>query len=116
MVSGKAVKVSAKTVEVVDGLIKKAVGRRERPQNTRGLSPSPPPMGGGKGGPDSPPPPLPPRPALRKRDKLLLSADLVLSTIDESLRRVIDTGSEEITRVVAHKCVNPSRSWLLPSN
>ena len=112
-VSGKAVKVSTKTVEVVDSLIKKAVGRKERANptsGTRGVPPNLPPRDGGKGGPtppstsfDSAPPPLPPRPALRTRDKVILSAEVVLSTIDESIRRILDTGSEEITRVVGHK-------------
>jgi len=114
MVSGKAVKVSAKTVEVVDGLIKKAVGRKEKakPQNPTPGSRGVPPVRGGGGDftPSSPfsdsgPPSLPPRPTLRKRDKLILSADVVLSTIDESIKRILDTGSEEITRVVAHKYV-----------
>jgi len=117
MVSGKAVNVSSKTIEVVDGLIKKAVGRKERakpqspPPGTRGV---PPRWSGEKGSlpppSDSGPPPLPPRPALRKRDKVILSADVVLSTIEESIKRIIDTGSDEITRVVAHKYVHRS-SW-----
>lgn len=126
MVSGKAVKVSAKTVEVVDGLIKKAVGRKEKAKSqnpipgTRGVPPNLPPMSGEKGNftpsstfSDSGLPPLPPRPALRTRDKLILSADVVISTIEESIRRIVDTGSEEITRVVAHKYVYRSRSWRL---
>jgi spartin len=116
IVSGKAVKVSAKTIEVVDGLIKNAVGRKEKgkPQSpipgTRGVPPNLSPRSGDKGSltpppafSDSGPPPLPPRPTLRKRDKLILSADVVLSTIEESIMRIIDTGSEEITRLVAHK-------------
>jgi len=125
MVSGKAVKVSTKTVEVVDSLIKKAVGRKEKtePQNptpgTRGFPQNLPPRGGEKGSltppstSDSAPPPLPPRPTLRKRDKLILSADVVLSTIEESIKRMLDTGSEEITRVVTHKYVHRPRSWCL---
>ena len=116
MVSGKAVKVSSKTIEVVDGLIKKAVGRKEKakPQSpapgTRSVPPNLPSRNGGRESPmpssDSGPPSLPPRPALRKRDKVILSADVVLSTIEESIKRIIDTGSEEITRVVTHKYVH----------
>ena len=121
MVSGKAVKVSSKTIEVVDGLIKKAVGRKDKakPQSptpsTRGVPPNLPPRNGGTESlppyADSGPPSLPPRPALRKRDKLILSADVVLSTIEESVKRIIETGSEEVTRVVTHKYIPPSRSW-----
>lgn len=107
MVSGKAVKVSAKTIEVVDSLIKKAVGRNERARAQN--PPNTPPSYEGKGGlapPSGYPgvgPPLPSRPKLRKRDKLILSADVVLSTIEESIKRVLDSGSEEVTRVVTHK-------------
>jgi len=116
MVSGKAVKVSAKTVEVVDGLIKRAVGRKEKqiyPNSTPGIHSVPPnlPPRIGERGISIPsssfsgfgPPPLPPRPTLRKRDKLILSADVVLSTFEESIKRIIDGGGEEITRVVTHK-------------
>lgn len=107
LISGKAVKVSSKTVEVVDGLIKKAVGRKEKakPQSPPNL----PPRNGEKGvqtpssGLSDVPPPIPPRPTLRKRDRLILSAEVVFATIEESFLRVVDTGSEEITRVVAHK-------------
>ena len=124
MVSGKAVKVSSKTIEVVDGLIKKAVGRKEKakPQSpapgNRGVPPNLSSKNGGRGSPipssDPGPPPLPSRPALRKRDKLILSADVVLSTVEESIKRIIDTGSEEVTRVVTHKYVRPLRSLYVP--
>jgi len=33
----------------------------------------------------------------------LISADLILSTIDDSARRVLDTGAENIGKVVGHK-------------
>ena len=118
MVSGKAVKVSAKTIEVVDGLIKRAVGRKDKSiyhNSTLGIRAGPPnlpPRTGEKGVftpssgfPDSGPPLLPPRPTLRKRDKVILSADVVLSTFEESIKRIIDGGREEITRVVTHKYV-----------
>ncbi|PPQ97954.1 hypothetical protein CVT26_003103 [Gymnopilus dilepis] len=47
------------------------------------------------------PPPLPPR--LKTRDHILISADLILSTIDDSLRKVLDVSSEQVGRVVQHK-------------
>ena len=98
MVSGKAVSVSAKTIEVVDSLIKKAVGRKEKP--TPRNPPNTPPREGGNR--------APPKPTLRKRDKLILSADVVFSTLEESIFRIVDTGSEEITRIVAHKYASQS--------
>ncbi|KAL0959199.1 hypothetical protein HGRIS_014478 [Hohenbuehelia grisea] len=47
------------------------------------------------------PPPLPPR--LSKKARLLLSADLILSTIDHEARRAMDVGTERIGAVVGHK-------------
>ncbi|KAF8881931.1 hypothetical protein CPB84DRAFT_1838237 [Gymnopilus junonius] len=47
------------------------------------------------------PPSLPPR--LKTRDHLLISADLILSTVDDSLRKVLDVSSEQVGRVVQHK-------------
>ncbi|KAF9453641.1 hypothetical protein P691DRAFT_694194, partial [Macrolepiota fuliginosa MF-IS2] len=47
-------------------------------------------------------PPLPP-PKLSTTRRILISADLVLSTIDDSTRRLLDTGTENIGRVVHHK-------------
>lgn len=104
MVSGKAVKVSARTIEVVDGLVKKAAGRKEKPKSQN--LPNLPPRREGKGGRSPSPDSFAlrsPKPTLRKRDKLILSAEVVLSTIEESMTRILDTGSEEITRVVTHK-------------
>jgi spartin len=117
IVSGKAVKVSAKTLDVVEGLVKKAVGRKEKAkaQNTPNL----PPRQDGKRSPAPTPvfsganPSLPPRPTLRKRDKLILSAEVVFATMEESLHRILDTSSEEITRVVTHKYAQSSRSRYL---
>lgn len=114
VISGSAVKVSAKTVEIVDGLIKKAVGRKEKQKQIPQSPPNFPPRNGEKGVPTPPPgfsdvpPPIPPRPTLRKRDRVILSAEVVLSTIEESFLRVVDTGSEEITRIVTHKYVRRS--------
>ncbi|KAG6850407.1 hypothetical protein H0H93_013632 [Arthromyces matolae] len=68
----------------------------------------------------SPSPPLPPRPSstnagqinivapqprapLSKKERILLSADLILSTIDHDSRRLLDAGSSSIGSVVGHK-------------
>ncbi|KDR81921.1 hypothetical protein GALMADRAFT_135312 [Galerina marginata CBS 339.88] len=47
------------------------------------------------------PPQLPPR--LKTKDHLIISADLILSTIDSSTRKMLDVGTEQIGRVVGHK-------------
>ncbi|KAJ7771522.1 hypothetical protein B0H16DRAFT_1305641 [Mycena metata] len=152
-VSGEAVKVSAKTVEIIDGMLKKALGSSKGkgkatltpgsgssrpPLPPRAPSPAPylappPPY---TTSPDKVPltsekPPLPPRrqpspspsrassptpPALPRRKsgeaislklsttaRLLLSADLIWSTIDNSTRRLLDSGSENLGTVVGHK-------------
>ncbi|RDB24224.1 hypothetical protein Hypma_008599 [Hypsizygus marmoreus] len=46
-----------------------------------------------------------PRPAvtLSKKERILLSADLIFATIDNETRRVLDTGTERIGAVVGHK-------------
>ncbi|KAJ6606271.1 hypothetical protein DFH09DRAFT_1119723 [Mycena vulgaris] len=150
-VSGEAVKVSAKTVELIDGMIKRALGsskgkakatlgpgsRPLLPPRTPSPSPSlapPPPYTSAPGEK----PPLPPRrqpsptptsaPSLPPRTKsgmplglesavppeqvtiklsttarILLSADLILSTIDTSTRRLLDSGTENLGTVVGHK-------------
>ncbi|KAI0737901.1 hypothetical protein C8Q80DRAFT_1222634 [Daedaleopsis nitida] len=170
-ISGQAAKVSSRTVSIVEGLIKKAVGldkgkskaapeTRPPPSNAPSSStvqslssmPSdaPPPYPGGPvatpdGKPPLPPrrtgpttalgpaPPLPPRSKspfpssapptpsldtasasgsstpgakpkpLKTHHKLLLSANLVLATVDDSLTRALDVGSERVTAVVGHK-------------
>jgi len=151
--SGQAVKVSTKTIGVIDSMIRRAMGAK--PKRTKyfpygvpasgpsGKSPAtgpplpprtpspalsshstlaPPPYSpkGEKSGsltPESaflprrspsPAPPLPPRsrenqPRLTTKDHILISADLILSTIDHSTRRMLDTGTEEIGKVVGHK-------------
>ncbi|KAF8968303.1 hypothetical protein BDZ97DRAFT_1755350 [Flammula alnicola] len=48
------------------------------------------------------PPPLPER-RLKTKDHILISADLILSTIDDSTRRILDVGTEQIGKVVNHK-------------
>ncbi|KAI0628723.1 hypothetical protein C8Q77DRAFT_1145079 [Trametes polyzona] len=180
-ISGQAVRVSGKTIGVVESMIRRAVGGHDKPkaptirQPQRPTAPGttvsapaplpatsaaasssslqePPPPYPGPGTsstPDGkppvpprpgPPPPLPPRsrsrspyppgeksasttppqstPAtpgapgaaggppplpLRKREKLVLSANLVLATVDDSLKRAVDVGSKQLTAVVGHK-------------
>lgn len=137
-VSGTAVKISGKTIEVVEGLIKKAVGAKEGSSSNRikrfhplahppnytapypdDKPPLPPRKGDSEksGYPTSNgvlppplldrggPPPLPERLPLRKRDRIILSADLVLSTIEESARQALDVGQHEATKIVTHKYV-----------
>ena len=50
------------------------------------------------------PPPLPPR-ELKTRDRVLLSADLILSTIDDSTRQLIEAGVVNFGKVMGHRCV-----------
>jgi spartin len=45
-----------------------------------------------------------PRP-LRKRDRLLISVDLILSTIDDSAKQIMDVGGQRVNAVVGHKFV-----------
>ena len=160
-ISGQAVKVSSKTIDIVENLIKRAVGAptdkskappvppRLQPSSSAPASPNrsadPPAYSGAADGkPPLPPrhstsavptlgsgpaPPLPPRgkspvpgstpgtPAaasgtstpvsvakpLGRRGKIALSANLILATVDDSIRRTWDVGSERATAVVAHK-------------
>ncbi|EIW60897.1 uncharacterized protein TRAVEDRAFT_146573 [Trametes versicolor FP-101664 SS1] len=165
-VSGQAVRVSQKTVSVVESMIRHAVGgkdkakaaptlRRPQPPTTSTVPPSaspnptpamsslslsepPPPYPGTQDGKPplpprhGPPPPLPPRsplpageksassasvptapsatPAggppprpLRKHEKLVLSANLLLATVDDSVKRAVDVGSTQLTAVMGHK-------------
>ncbi|KAG5653943.1 hypothetical protein H0H81_009059 [Sphagnurus paluster] len=71
-----------------------------------GLPPMPPPtMQGpppGSTGGFLPPQPGP-RPPLSTRERVVLSADLILSTIDHETRRILNGGTETIGHVVGHK-------------
>ncbi|KAF8894779.1 hypothetical protein BD779DRAFT_1502872 [Infundibulicybe gibba] len=147
-VSGQAVKVSSKTVALIDNMIRRAVGGRAKkargdrlaaassnypsgsltpPLPPRAPSPSPPTYSSAMLAPGnqpklpprrspSPGPPLPPRAIpgppsdyqppqnkISRGERFLLSADLILSTIDHSTRRILDTGTERIGAVVGHK-------------
>ncbi|KAJ2931349.1 hypothetical protein H1R20_g5721, partial [Candolleomyces eurysporus] len=132
-VSGEAVKVSAKTVKFIDNMIRRAIGAKPKRDRTAFLragqdppapvSPSPstsspksaglappPYAAGGSGGPTLParrstspvPPPLPSRP-LTTKDRVLISADLILSTIDHSTRQLINAGTQQVGKIVDHK-------------
>ncbi|ESK92237.1 hypothetical protein Moror_4769 [Moniliophthora roreri MCA 2997] len=50
----------------------------------------------------APPPPLPPR-KLGFKGRIILSADLILSTIDESTKKLINVGADSATAIVQHK-------------
>jgi len=62
----------------------------------------------GNTSPSPQPPPLPPRSesasnSLGTKDRLILSADLILSTIDNSAKQILDVGSRELNAVFEHK-------------
>ncbi|KAF4614498.1 hypothetical protein D9613_003480 [Agrocybe pediades] len=151
--SGEAVKISSKTVGMIDKMIRRAIGagpKRQKyfptrkdgagqesgstltapgpalPAKSRSPSPhpSPPPYSYSSEKQQGEKPPLPPRnlgntnaaagsstssqppplpPRLTTKDHLLISADLILSTIDDSTRRLLDTGTEQVGRIVGHK-------------
>ncbi|KAK0224994.1 hypothetical protein EDD85DRAFT_217063 [Armillaria nabsnona] len=152
--TGQAVKVSAKTLSIIDGMIKKTMGSDKKGKGkgkashpstpgsgslspsmgygSRSSSPStssspPPPYHASQSGhllpngkpplpprrspspsmsrtpsPQPPAPPLPPRNLGRTR-RLLLSADLILSTLDNSTKRILDVGTSRLGAVVGHK-------------
>ena len=128
--SGQAVQVSTKTIGMLDGIIKKVVGakdskgkRRETaPMGVSTLSvegiaprsstpgPAPPPYTekpqlpprNNSRAPSPQPPPLPPR-NLDTKTRLILSVDLILSTLDDSMKRILDVGGQQLDAVVGHK-------------
>ncbi|KAG7453063.1 uncharacterized protein BT62DRAFT_879811 [Guyanagaster necrorhizus] len=149
--TGQAVKVSSKTLSIIEGMIKKTMGSEKKGKGkgnashpsipgsgslspnsgyaSRSSSPGmpstpPPPYYASNSGhllPDgkpplpprrspspsmsrssSPQPPAPPLPPRRTR-RLLLSANLILSTLDNSAKRILDVGTERIGAVVGHK-------------
>lgn len=131
--SGQAVQVSAKTIGMLDGIIKKVVGKDSKGKGRETAIAAPPMIAstlspGGVAprssspGPAPPPyaekPPLPPRnnsrapspqpPALPPRTlntktRLILSADLILSTLDNSMKQIMDVGGQQLGAVVGHK-------------
>ncbi|KAF4578427.1 hypothetical protein EYR36_000234 [Pleurotus pulmonarius] len=138
-ITGQAVQVSSKTVSVINGFVRRAVGGKPKskesrlytyanknqatPSGTPIASPSPipastllspapalPPRRSPSPSTPSPNgPPLPPRgpsPAnhrLSNTARLILSADLILATLDHSTRQVLDTGTERFGAVMGHK-------------
>ena len=73
--------------------------RQGTPSNySRTPSPQPAPMSGtsARGPPPSP---------LKTRHRLLLSADLILETMDSSVQRIVSVGGDNLARAVEHKCV-----------
>jgi len=145
-ISGQAVQLSAKTIGLLDTMIRHTVGGgKGKEKNTRSVStlshggrvspnprsrsPSPAPPAYSEKPPLPPrrtaspqPPSLPPRSGpssrsshdpdsptpLRKRDRFMISADLILSTFDDSTRQIINVGSQQLNAVVAHKFVSVS--------
>ncbi|KAJ7575134.1 hypothetical protein C8J56DRAFT_459751 [Mycena floridula] len=154
-VSGQAVKVSSKTIALIDSMIGRAIGMKKKAVPVAGTStplsppnsPAPPPYSatlGIDGKPSLPPrrpspspasspsfpstsysalspsfpsspsasssalvspsgsaPALPPR--LSTKARVILSADLILSTIDQSAKELLNVGSQQISAVVGHK-------------
>jgi len=130
--SETAARASARTADYVGSLIGRAVGGKKSGsssnQSSKPTSPSPWPPGSPpplpyrprtpNSAPSSPPrpsktssssssssqpPTLPPRKPLRTRDRLVLSANLLLATVDDSAKRMLEVGTERIGAVVGHK-------------
>jgi len=129
--SGQAVQVSAKTIGMLDGIIRKVVGGKDSKGKRReiappimastlsvrgaaprssspGLVPPPytekpqlPPRSNSRA-PSPQPPPLPPRNSNTKT-RLILSVDLILSTLDDSMKRILNVGGQRLDAVVGHK-------------
>ncbi|KAK0458563.1 uncharacterized protein EV420DRAFT_1270346 [Desarmillaria tabescens] len=152
--TGQAVKVSSKTLSIIEGMVKKTMGSEKKGKgrashpstpgsgslspsmgygsrssspSTSSSSPPPPPYYASNSGhllpdgkpplpprrspspstsrsssPQPPAPPLPPRNLGRTR-RILLSADLILSTLENSTKRILDVGTERLGAVVGHK-------------
>ena len=120
--SGQAVKVSHQTLKFIDKMIDKAIGggssvkgkvtaTSPTPTSSSFLSPdSKPPLpprrtpspDSAAPGPSTKPPQLPPR-NLSRKARLVLSADLILSTLDESVKQLLDVSTGSIDAFVSHK-------------
>lgn len=65
---------------------------------------APPPLPGRKDGRLSPHPPASPNPdKLDTKDRIFLSANLVLGTLGKSGKQIIDVGSDRLSAVIGHK-------------
>jgi spartin len=142
-VSGEAVKMSSRTINTIDSMIRRAMGMKHRrtkyfsersgpgaaslaappPYETIESSRTPSPQFKGAPPPRSPfagPPPLsspsqpgpstplvsaalPHQPKLTSKERMLMSLDLILSTVDDSARRLLDSGPTAVAKVMAHK-------------
>ncbi|KAI0338958.1 hypothetical protein BDW22DRAFT_1362294 [Trametopsis cervina] len=128
-ISGQARAVTSKTAEMVGGMIRRAVGgKADPPSSTPSSSVSARPVSPLYQGPPPPyavyTPKLPPRPPrieqsfnptdeknsepeerkpLRTIDRVVMSANLVLTTIDDSARRMFEVSNDRLGAVVGHK-------------
>lgn len=121
--SGKAAQASAKTADVVEGVIRRAMGGKPKVSSPQPAYATPLVYGG-------PPPPYavytpkprpvptppvvlerlpspepepgPPKPVTTKL-KLLMGANLILTSVDDSARRMFEIGSDRLGAVVGHK-------------
>lgn len=153
--SGEAVKLSSRTINAIDNMIRRTMGMKNRRtkyfssssepsgpgaaslaapfpppyeavDKSRSASPqfypekySPPPILP-RSSPFAVPPPLPSRsehgsstspisaalphqPILTSKERILMSMDLILSTVDDSARRLLDSAPTAVGKVMAHK-------------
>ncbi|KAL4245531.1 hypothetical protein ABKN59_009831 [Abortiporus biennis] len=112
VLSEKAAWASARTADFVGGLIKHAVGRKTlaasasgttTPGNGNKSTPPPNPTPLSTTPSSSKPPTPPPRKPLRTRDRFILSANLLLATVDDSGKRLLDASTDRLGAVVGHK-------------
>ena len=155
-VSGEAVKMSSRTLNAIDSMIRRAMGLKNRrtkyfspPSGHSGPGaaslaaplptlptqpppydsiekprtpssypekgtpptipprPSPSPFAGSSRSPGPSTPTvsaaLPHQPTLTSKERILMSLDLILSTVDDSARKLLDTGPTAVGKIMAHK-------------
>ena len=149
-VSGEAVKMSSRTLNAIDTMIRRAMGLKNR--RTKYFAPQSGHVGPGAASLAAPPPPyetieksrtpspqfrpekgtpprstpspfagpsrsypqagpstpdlsvaLPHQPILTSKERILMSLDLILSTVDDSARKLLDTGPAAVGKIMAHK-------------
>lgn len=111
-ISGKAVQVTTKTTgaifKTVEYIATKVVGPSPGPSTPNSPPPLPPRSNNYEKAPaasqGTPPPPPAQKPRLLNR--LLASTDLLLSTIDYSAKKLLESGSEAISASLTHKSVS----------